>query len=105
LKESSVKGIAAKVALKKASRGSKKKPLNLDSLDDEGGLDEEEEQAEKHLNEYAKLEELLTKCQKCGPDIWCKVNKHGAHIALNTLQLSGWATALVRPLFLLLLIF
>ncbi|KAF8521646.1 hypothetical protein JB92DRAFT_2827771 [Gautieria morchelliformis] len=66
----------------KALRNKLKESSMKDSLGDEGGLDEEQEQAEKHLSEYAKLEQLLTKCQKCGPDIWCKVNKH------------GWATAL-----------
>lgn len=34
-------------------------------------------------------------CQRCGPNIACKIDKFGKHITLSIPQKSGWAAALV----------
>ena len=83
----------------KSSRGnSKKKKLNLDSLEDDEEPGEDKSQAEKQFDEFTKSKNLLTNCQVCGKHIYCKINKYGVHVALKFPQILGWAHAIVSEL-------
>ncbi|KAF9646555.1 hypothetical protein BDM02DRAFT_3188760 [Thelephora ganbajun] len=85
------------------SKSKKKKPapllLNLDA--DEGEdeyLLQGEEGGDTMTEQEALYHDALTKeytrCEHCGYDVPCKVNRFGLHHHLSWLQLNAWATAL-----------
>lgn len=80
-------------------RGGKEKKeallnLNKTTDDSEDELDEEGmEEAELEMLET--LERSLKRCQKCGPQTRCKIDKMGSHHALSFQQLRAWTLALV----------
>lgn len=88
------------VNAKKDTAGKKKKKeelLNLDSVDGDNELREEDKHVETHLEEFLRLKRLLSTCPvHNGPNQFCKINAHGAHVLLTNTQLNGWAHALVR---------
>ncbi|KDQ52784.1 hypothetical protein JAAARDRAFT_210431, partial [Jaapia argillacea MUCL 33604] len=81
-------------------RGRKKAPalIDLDNDysddlgDDDGGDDEDLLEQEQKMLES--LENTLSTCQKCGPSLYCKIDKSGQHVALSMNQRCGWAMSL-----------
>ena len=95
---------APKTGSSKGVRGNAKKKattMNLDHDDKDDELEtEEQRQSQKELDEFKKLETKLKTCYTCGDKVYCKINKHRAHVHLAPFQLSAWANALVNfPLF------
>jgi hypothetical protein len=78
--------------------GSSKKVLNLDSLGDDNEPTKDEIKAKSQLAEFTKLRNQLMLCQRCGKQIYCKVNKYGAHVTLTSSQVVSWAYAIVCEL-------
>ncbi|KAL0572031.1 hypothetical protein V5O48_009927 [Marasmius crinis-equi] len=62
-----------------------------DASNDEGGSEELMEGEKKQMTQ---LDMVLSKCQKCGPSVFCKVDKHGSHVGLTFSQRRAWAVAL-----------
>lgn len=76
-------------------RQKRKGELNLDALEDDEESREDEIHAHKVKDEFQRLKDSLSKCQVCGPEKFCKINRFGKHIHLTTPQVLGWAHALV----------
>lgn len=72
-----------------------KKDLNLDVEDNDDESKEDEIHARKVKDEFQKLKDLLSKCQVCGPEKFCKINRLGKHVQLAAPQVLAWAYALV----------
>lgn len=57
----------------------------------EGG-DLMNEGEKKHM---AALQTILKKCQRCGPDIMCKIDLNGNHTKITFSMVHSWTLALV----------
>ena len=81
-----------------SGRGRPKKTpdINLHSLDDDAEPKEAGEVAQKHLQAFITLRNMLSTCTlhaKGGK--MCKINKYGAHVILDTYTVKIWASSLV----------
>lgn len=83
-------------------KGAKLELMNLDGSDndanydignnDEDGEEPISEQAMKHMKA---LKNILKSCQKCGPEVMCKIDIQGNHIKVSYNLLRSWVAALV----------
>jgi hypothetical protein len=74
----------------------KKKPVLMNLNDDEEEGDEgDEEMVAREAKCMEQLERALSKCQKCGNEKCCKIDKAGHHHPLTFQQRRSWAVALV----------
>jgi len=67
-------------------------PALLDLDGDEYGLGEDSDDdpdndlVSREIKQLAILDHFLLMCQRCGPNIYCKIDKAGTHIALTMPQ-------------------
>ena len=85
-----------------ASSSSKRKKGKLALLDLNGDSDDEGDGGdssipEKEMRASSQLEAVLTKCQKCGTSVYCKIAADGSHVNLTFQQRRAWAITLVCP--------
>lgn len=50
---------------------------------------------EKERKCLEQLQTKLSRCQRCGPDVACKIDLSGEHVKLNNNQLRAWANSMV----------
>lgn len=82
--------------MKKPGAGSKgKKKPALMNLNDDEEEDGDEEMVAREAKCMEQLERALSKCQKCGDEKCCKIDKLGNHHQLTFQQRRSWAVALV----------
>lgn len=85
------------------TKGSRKKQaapilIDLDNEEDDDDADEDEENSglpEREQKQLEILERELAKCQRCGPDKYCKIDKSGSHVPLTMNQRRAWSIFLV----------
>ncbi|KAJ3504064.1 hypothetical protein NLJ89_g8134 [Agrocybe chaxingu] len=65
---------------------------NEDDDDNEGG----DELIEKEKEYLEQLGKILSKCQRCGPNAFCRISRNGDHVNLTFQQRRGWAIALAH---------
>jgi len=75
-------------------------PALLDLDGDEYGLGEDSDDdpdndlISREIKQLAILDRSLLTCQRCGPNIYCKIDKAGTHVALTMPQRRAWANTL-----------
>lgn len=82
----------------------KQELINLDGSDNDadfdiGNDDEDREVSEQATKHFEALRKTLKSCQKCGPDVMCKINFHGNHVKVSFNLLRPWVKALVSDLY------
>jgi hypothetical protein len=86
----------------KNGKRSAKNVLDLDHLSkpDEDDVGGEVSVMEKEQEKPGELEHKHQgKCQKCAadqPEVWCKIDKSGAHAPITYIMSNSWAHSLVR---------
>jgi hypothetical protein len=86
----------------KNGKRSAKNVLDLDHLSkpDEDDVGGEVSVMEKEEEKPGELERKHQgKCQKCAadqPEVWCKIDKSGAHAPITYIMSNSWAHSLVR---------
>lgn len=74
----------------------REKPLiDLNNDDDDDETDDGVAMVPQEKLALENLDKTLTKCARCGPDKYCKIDKSGEHTPLSFPQRRGWALALV----------
>jgi predicted alpha/beta superfamily hydrolase len=76
----------------------KKKAILMNLNDEEEEEEGDEEMVAREAKCMEQLERALSKCQKCGDEKCCKIDKSGNHHTLTFQQRRSWAVALVRYL-------
>jgi hypothetical protein len=94
------KGKNTTIAASSSTRKGKQKAMPVLDLDhDFSDLDDDQDAPEGFIDtEVKKLEMLdgvLSKCQLCGSDKFCKIDRAGNHVNLTMGQRRAWANALV----------
>ncbi|PPQ84101.1 hypothetical protein CVT24_002276 [Panaeolus cyanescens] len=95
---------SATVSGAKSGKGIKKKghQVLLDLDNDEYGLEDNanddadgcNDVMDEEIKELEQLDRALSQCQRCGPTVFCKIDKAGQHVALTMAQRKAWANAL-----------
>lgn len=86
-----------------ASRKGKRKAQPVLDLDHDHssdlGDDEDAEEGfiETEMKKLEQLDGVLSQCQLCGREKFCKVDRAGNHVNLTMGQRRAWANALVWP--------
>jgi hypothetical protein len=86
---------------KSTQRGGKSKPKPMVILDLNNSDNDDDNEGnkggimEKERKLIEELQQILSRCQLCGPTKYCKIRRNSQHVALTFNQLRGWALALV----------